>query len=205
MSNRPLPPSSLVDELHIYTKIEPANDVLDWVRSQILDSNGELYNPDHFHLADADIKFLWASSAFEKKGRHVLGQCEEVMIRAGGWQKARAEQQMVEWFDHVPQFVITLAADYCSICTDIDFCALVEHELYHIAQKLDEFGSPKFTQEGAPKLCIRGHDVEEFTGVVRRYGVTKDVADIIDAANQSPEVGKANIARACGTCIMKLA
>ncbi|WP_441258064.1 putative metallopeptidase [Vibrio sp. Vf1514] len=202
---RPLPPSSLVDELNIYTKIEPANDVMEWVSSQILSQGGELYNEDHFHLIDADIKFMWASSTFEKKGRHVLGQCEEVMIRAGGWQKARAEQQMVEWFGHVPQFIITLAADYCSVCTDTDFCALVEHELYHIAQKLDEFGAPKFTQEGLPKLCIRGHDVEEFHGVVRRYGATSDVKEMIQAASKSPEVGKANIARACGTCIMKLA
>lgn len=202
---RPVPPSSLVDEFNVYTKIEPANEVMEWVSSQILSQGGELHNEDHFHLIDADIKFMWASNAFEKKGRHVLGQCEEVMIRAGGWQKARAEQQMVEWFGHVPQFIITLAADYCSVCTDIDFCALVEHELYHIAQKLDEFGAPKFTQEGVPKLCIRGHDVEEFHGVVRRYGATSDVKEMIDVASNEPEVGKANIARACGTCIMKLA
>lgn len=75
---------------------------------------------------------MWASGAFEKKGRYVLGQCEQVMLRAGGWQKARMEQQMHEWFGRIPKFIITLAADYCEQCSDLEFCALVEHELYHI-------------------------------------------------------------------------
>lgn len=69
----------------------------------------------------------------------MLGQAEPVAFRAGGWQKARAQQQMVEWFGRVPDFLITLAADYCAECSDAEFCALVEHELYHIAQELDGF------------------------------------------------------------------
>lgn len=44
-------------------------------------------------------------------------------MRAGGWQKARMEQQMHEWFGAVPKFIITLAADYCSQCSDAEFCA----------------------------------------------------------------------------------
>lgn len=72
---------------------------------------------------------LWASSCFAKAGRTVLGQSEAVMFRAGGWQKAGQEQQMIDWFGEVPSFLITLAADYCAQCTDAEFCALVEHEL----------------------------------------------------------------------------
>jgi len=41
--------------------------------------------------------------------------------------------------------------------------------------------------------------------VVRRYGASADVQSIIDAASQPAEVAKINIARACGTCLMKLA
>ena len=140
---------------------------------------------------------MWASGAFEKKGRYVLGQCEQVMLRAGGWQKARMEQQMHEWFGRIPKFIITLAADYC---------ALVEHELYHIAQATDEFGAPKFNKEtGIPVLKLRGHDVEEFVGVVRRYGASKDVQEMVDAANRPAEVAHIDVARACGTCMLKLA
>ena len=52
---------------------------------------------------------------------------------------------------------------------------------------------------------MRGHDVEEFIGVVRRYGASADVQELVDAANSPAEVAKINIARACGTCLMKLA
>ncbi len=149
---------------------------------------------------------MWASDSFAKKGRYVLGQAEQVMLRAGGWQKARMEQQMYEWFGRIPKFIITLAADYCSQCSDLEFCALVEHELYHIAQATDDFGAPRFNKEtGQPVLTLRGHDVEEFTGVVRRYGASKEVQELVDAANAPAEVAHIDIARSCGTCMLKLA
>lgn len=204
--SRPLPNASFVEEFAPYTRLIPAVGMREWVQSQIIADTGHIHNPDHFHLADADIGFLWAAHAFNKKGRTVLGQAEEVMFRAGGWQKARMEQQMHEWFGHKPDFIITLAADFCLQCSDLEFCALVDHELYHIAQEVDEFGSPKFYRgSGLPKLCMRGHDVEEFIGVVRRYGASADVQELVDAANNTAEVAKINIARACGTCLMKLA
>ncbi|AGN79582.1 hypothetical protein L483_20390 [Pseudomonas putida H8234] len=186
-------------------RLQPAPEVGEWVQASILIEGGELHNPDHAHLIDAPLRFLWASACFEKQGRTVVGQAEAVMFRAGGWQKARQEQQMIDWFGEVPGFVITLAADYCSQCSDTEFCALIEHELYHIAQKLDQYGAPKFTQDGLPSLTLRGHDVEEFVGVVRRYGPSHDVQQLIDAASRPPEVAKINISRACGTCLLKSA
>lgn len=206
--NRPHPPLLFLNPTapKPYTPLTPADGVHDWVAENILLDSGDLHNPDHFHLQAADIAFMWASSAFTKRGRTVLGQCEEVMLRAGGWQKARMEQQMHEWFGRVPKYIITLAADYCSQCSDLEFCALVEHELYHIAQETDEFGSPKFHRDsGLPKLCMRGHDVEEFIGVVRRYGASAEVQELVDAANAPAEVAHLNIARSCGTCMLKLA
>lgn len=205
MVNRPLPPLDPLGSFHFYTRVYPAPEVLEWVNSQVLDDSGSLYNEDHAHLIEADIKIMWASSVFEKQGRTVLGQAEQVAMRAGGWQKARMEQQMHEWFGEVPKFIITLAADYCAQCTDLEFCALVEHELYHIGQAKDEFGAPKFNKEGQPVLAMRGHDVEEFVGVVRRYGASVEVQEMIDAAKNKPEVAGIDIARACGTCMLKLA
>ena len=90
----------------------------------------------------------------------------------------------------------------------MEWCALVEHELYHIGQRDDGFGAPAFTKDGMPKLGIRGHDVEEFVGIVRRYGAgggASDTAKLVDAARRAPEVGHADIARACGTCILRAA
>lgn len=205
---RPVPPADLLEltELSVLgTRLKPAPEIGEWVQAVILSEGGELHNPDHAHLIDAPLRFLWASACFEKQGRTVVGQAESVMFRAGGWQKARQEQQMIDWFGEVPGFVITLAADYCSQCSDTELCALIEHELYHIAQKLDQYGAPKFTQDGLPSLTLRGHDVEEFVGVVRRYGASHDVQQLIDAASRPPEVAKINISRACGTCLLKLA
>lgn len=92
---RPLPPVNLTGENWLpYTRFFPATEVGEWVIQHILSEEGQLHNPDHIHLLDADVAFMWASGAFEKKGRYVRGQCEQVMLRAGGWQKARMEQQM---------------------------------------------------------------------------------------------------------------
>ncbi|OFS74355.1 hypothetical protein HMPREF3173_09010 [Pseudomonas sp. HMSC08G10] len=205
---RPIPLKSLLglSELSDFgIRLAPAPEVWEWVSRQILANTGSIHNEDHAHLIDANIGVLWASSGFAKQGRVVFGQAEQLMFRAGGWQKARQEQQMREWFGEEPDYLITLAADYCAQCTDAEFCALVEHELYHIAQATDEYGAPKFTQDGRPKLFLRGHDVEEFVGVVRRYGASEDVQQLVEAANRPPEVAKINISRACGTCLLKSA
>ena len=205
---RPAPPKQLFKDGEISAfgiRLTPAPEIWDWLQTEILADTGCIHNPDHAHLLDADIRVMWASSSFVKQGRTVLGQAEQLAFRAGGWQKARMEQQMRDWFGDVPAFIITLAADYCAECSDTDFCALVEHELYHIAHANDKYGQPAFTKEGVPKLEMRGHDVEEFVGVVRRYGASPYVQALVDAANSPAEVGKLNIARACGTCLLRLA
>ena len=205
---RPSPSKSLLElsELSDFgIRLAPAPEVWEWIQTEILADTGCIHNVDHAHLIDADIAVMWASASFEKQGRRVLGQAEQVAFRAGGWQKARMEQQMFDWFGGVPTFIITLAADYCSTCSDTEFCALIEHELYHLAQATDKYGQPAFTQDGAPKLKLQGHDVEEFVGVVRRYGASPEVQAMVDAANKPAEVGKLNISRACGTCLLKSA
>lgn len=196
-----MPPADLM-------RYQPAEGVGEWVHSEILASDGRIHNPEHAHLLDADLEFLWAPGGFVKQMRTVIGQAEEVMIRAGGWQKGRQEQQMDDWFGRVPSYLITLDASYCATCSDADWCALVEHELYHLAQELDVFGAPKFTRDGKPKLCIRGHDVEEFVGVVRRYGIGDPggaIGQLARAAQSTPEVSRSNIAGACGTCLLRAA
>jgi hypothetical protein len=200
---RPAPPASLFESP--YLTFAPAPDLLEWARITFILDGAPLRNEDHQHTEFADLQFLWASGGFAKQGRTVLGQCEEVTFRAGPWQKGRQEQQMRDWFGSVPAFVITLDAAYSLKCSDEEFCALVEHELYHIGHTMDEFGAPAFTKDGLPKLSMRAHDVEEFVGVVRRYGASADVQKMIDAAKTTPEVAKLNIARACGTCLLRAA
>lgn len=204
---RPLPPNALgswEDGKPFW--YAPALDLAEWAVTTFLMDGSPLYNEDHKHLLDASIGFLWAGEQNARRGRQVLGQCEELTFRCGAWQKGRQLQQMTEWFGIAPAYLITLDADYCRECSDLEFCALVEHELYHIGQKHDFTGAPVFRKDsGQPMLEMRGHDCEEFVGVVRRYGAGPDVARLIEAASKAPEVSKINIARACGTCMVRAA
>lgn len=84
-ARRPHPPVNFTGENCLpYTRLILATEIGEWVNQHILSEEGQLHNPDHTHLLDADVEFMWASGPFEKKGRYVLGQCKQVMLRAGG-------------------------------------------------------------------------------------------------------------------------
>jgi len=196
---RPYPPVELTDEFRPYIAVEPAGNLKEWVIQEILEDTGSLFNEKHIHLLDSELEFMWASDSFEKQGRVVLGQTEQVSFMAGGWKKARMEQQMFEWFGYVPKFIITLSAEHCNHCSNVEFCSLVEHELFHIAQKLDEFGTPKFDKKtGMPVLTLVDHDVSEFVEVVDRYGTDSDSEEIVLAKfRESTKIDMKRIDKAC--------
>lgn len=200
--NRPKPPESVI--CSIFPKFEPSTELEQWARETLI-GDGEYANEDHAHLVDATIGFLWTNEENASKGRRVIGQAEIPMFRCGKWQKARQEMQIREWFGDIPDFIITLDAVYCMDCSDMEFMALVDHELYHCAQAIDDFGSPKFNKDtGMPSFAMRGHDVEEFIGIVKRYGVGRkdsNLAMMVEAANSSPALGDYDIAKCCGTCL----
>ncbi|MDW9363613.1 putative metallopeptidase [Sinorhizobium meliloti] len=187
----------------------PAPQIGEWVKQTFFEPASPVANKDHSHLAHAEIGFLWTVIENSRKGRRIIGQCEEGKPQGamGKWARARAEMQIKQWFGFVPDFIITLDAEYCRACGDAEFMALVEHELYHAAQETDAFGAPKFSRStGRPIFTIRAHDVEEFVGVVRRYGAdAAGVRAIADAASRPPEIARAQIAHACGTCHVKVA
>lgn len=153
-----------------------------------------------------EFAVMWANGAYVKKGRYVVGSAEKVMVNTSDWKKRRHEEQMSNWFRIIPEFIITLEASYAKAVDDIAFCALVEHELYHIAHKMDEFGCPMYSRIGKPQLELRGHDVEEFVGVTRRYGIgnNKDLKRMVDAAMSKPEVARSDVHHACGTCYLRV-
>ena len=204
---RPMPPREIVEAL-FGMRFAPAPDVAEWIRAAILADDGPLFNEEHAHLRDAEIGVLWASSGYVKRGRRVLGMAEVPMFQCHPWQKARQQQQLAEWFGAIAKldFLITLDAFHCSQCDDADFCALIEHELYHCGQAKDEFGVPKFGKDGRPVFSMRSHDIEEFVGVVRRYGIGHPdgpMAELVRAVAAGPSVGASSIASACGCCLAK--
>lgn len=208
---RPFPPQELLDKAdeEETIRLAPAPDLMNWVITNFLTIGGPLHNPDHDHIAELIhdneefLAFAWASSACMAKKRMVLGQCEKVMFNQGGWKKARQEQQMRDWFGYVPLYLITIDASYCDQATDRDFCALIEHELYHIGVERDEGGDPIISEmTGLPKHYLAGHDVEEFVGVVKRWGADESVKRLIEVAKQAPFVSDVNISKCCGTCLI---
>ena len=84
---------------------------------------------------------------------------------------------------------------------------MLDHELYHFAQATDRFGAPRFNEAtGRPRFCIKRHDVEEFVGVVRRFGVLgESMTSLMIAASEAPEVAPAKLAQSCGTCLRLVA
>ncbi|CAA0185482.1 putative metallopeptidase [Acinetobacter baumannii] len=208
---RPFPPQELIDKAdeEEAIRLAPAPDLMNWVIANFLTIGRPLHNPDHDHIAELIhdneefLAFAWASSACMAKKRMVLGQCEKVMFNQGGWKKARQEQQMRDWFGYVPVYLITIDASYCDQATDRDFCALIEHELYHIGVERDEDGDPLISEmTGLPKHYLAGHDVEEFVGVVKRWGADESVKRLIEVAKQAPFVSDVNISKCCGTCLI---
>jgi hypothetical protein len=175
----------------------------------VINVDGDLYNPDHSHLSEAHIGVLWTNVQNTRQMRTIIGQSEIPAAQGGKWKSARHDQQLEEWFGDVPDFLITLYSGYCETATDLEFAALIEHELFHCSQAMDEYGTPKFSKEtGKPIFAMRGHDVEEFLGVIRRYGTghpDSAASQMVSLAKEKPEVGMASISKACGTCILKIA
>lgn len=200
---RPMPAADILQPMP--EKFIPADDLREWIMDTFIAEDAPLANPDHFHLADAELGILWTNAPNGKHMRTIIGQAEIMPPMAmGKWPRTRAMQQIEEWFGIVPDFLITFYAPVAAAMDDVSFCALVEHELYHAGQEKDVYGAPKFTQDGRPKFAIRGHDVEEFTGVVARYGPSADVREMVEAANAKPLIGRATVEGVCGTC-MRLA
>jgi hypothetical protein len=204
LRSRPRPPQSLLS-IDSAAGFVPAPDLVQWISATFLEEGAALENPEHIHLRDATIGALWTSVGNSRRGRQVIGQCEigKPTGTMGKWSRARAEQQITEWFGCIPDFILTFDAGYADSCSDARFMALVEHELYHAGQDTDEFGMPRFRKDsGMPAFCLKGHDIEEFVGVVRRYGAdAAGVTAMIEAAKEGPTVAAAEIDFACGNCL----
>ena len=205
---RPRPPSEPRARLFL-----PAPEIVEWLRQVILEEGSELENADHAHLRDAHLVAVWTWQQNRRKMREVTATAEIPRPMGGGWTRSRHQELIQEWaglahYEPIPDFLLTFYAPHCARLDDASWCALVEHELYHCAQALDEYGAPRFTRQGRPVFAIKGHDVEEFVGVVRRYGsgaTSGQTGELVRAARHEPEVARAAVSAACGLCLRRAA
>jgi hypothetical protein len=204
---RPKPPDEIM-EVTGSNLFLPAPALMSWIDWAYLDEDGPLFTEDHDHLPVGEIACLWTNAEYMSKGRQIVGQADKP--GAGqSWSSALATYQLQSWFGYDPPFLITLDALACAGMDNAAFCALVDHELYHCAQATDREGQPSFNQStGRPNYCIKGHDVEEFVGVVRRFGIHaagESATDLVIAAAQTPLIAPAELSRSCGTCLRLVA
>ena len=211
MLTRPRPPSTLtsIEGLTQTDRFVPESALSEWIREVYLETSGAFYEEGlHDHLRDAVIGCLWTNCENVKHQRRIAAQCE-MPAKSGGsmgkWARARSDQQLFEWFGRVPDFLLTFDAVFADQAEDAQFAALVDHELCHASVERDEFGAPKFNKvTGLPKFCVRGHDVSEFTSVVRRFGIEAagpEAVEFVIAASKAPAIGRARIEGACGSCL----
>ncbi len=180
----------LIRKNSLFPVFAPAHEVRDWARRTFIDKDADLVNPDHKHLRLADILFVWSSVNFKRQGQVVVGTAQPGKQRPSGpGQKEFIESWYLAWNkNQSPDFIITICAPYVVDANPDQICALIEHEIYHCGQAKDAFGFPKYNKNGVPKYAMRGHDVEEFVGVVERYGDLGDprMLQLKDALNSKP-------------------
>jgi hypothetical protein len=200
---RPQPPRQVIDSIEpLYL---PAPDLESWTRQTFIEGNSPLLNDEHRHLQAAHIGFIWTNEENTRHMHRLAGQAELVQPKGGAWQKGMVEQQLRDMFGAVPDFKIVIDAHYAQVADDASFCALIEHELLHCGQRYKD-GSPMFRKDGKPVFGLRGHDVEEFVSIVRRYGVGAAAGEtraLVEAARMVPAISASKIAGVCGTCKLR--
>lgn len=133
---------------------------------------------EHAHLNDALIGYVFRDDELTRRGK--VTAAEAILVERI-LQSEKRYGRIVRWaiLRILPQFE-TLPPDFL-ILIDRNIwegmgieerVALVDHELSHCWYATAEDGvTQKFHQDGSPMWAIRGHDLEEFCGVVTRNGL----------------------------------
>lgn len=185
----------------------PSEEWATWIRETIIAEGGALVNDEHRHLRRADIAVLLTNVQNEKKGQQILGRAGLGEPKGSdAWKTGQRAQQLGHWFGRIPDFLVRLEAHWMHRQIQqgepAPVLALIEHELFHCAQKTDRYGMPAFdSRTGKPKWGTRPHDSEQFIGVIDRYGPTSDAEREMQKAYASaPLVASADLDGICGTC-----
>lgn len=119
-------------------------------------------------LGEARIMIVMRTAPKVRNGRDELGSMS--LPRFQGGLAALGVWLLAEHFGSYPDYVLTLDNTWWEGSTPEQKEALVFHELMHCEHATDREGELKFQDDGRPVWAIKGHDIEEFREVVRRYG-----------------------------------
>ncbi len=129
---------------------------------------GESEQFSDLRTGEAVILFLMRTETKIKAQMVVLGEMS--LPRFQGGLASLGTWLLAKVCGELPDYVMILDAEWWEQADAPKREALVFHELMHAAIKVDKEGEPKFTDDGKPVWDIRGHDIEEFNEVARRYG-----------------------------------
>lgn len=139
----------------------------------------------HKHLVENEIiiEYLMACEGVFKAGKTVIGTTHLPTVQ--GRLKSLFEMLLADYFEGMPDFLITIDAAWWEAAAPVDREALVWHELCHIQQEIDKFGELAFDRDGNPKYGLREHDVTAFNSEVARYGPwSPDLQQFLAAAGK---------------------
>lgn len=129
------------------------------------------------------IGFLMRQFPLQEGGREVLGAMHLPSVQ--GKLSGVFEWMIERLFGHMPTFLMILDADYWDGVDARLREILVFHEMCHMGLKRNREGDIVEDENGMPKWRLVGHDVEEFTAVVARYGAWNgDLKTFIAAARK---------------------
>lgn len=123
---------------------------------------GELIAGHHQELVDVHIEYVFRSEPAKENGKEKWGTARKISGLHAYLAGDTTEGAEVDDF-----FVIEIAEPIWAVLDEHQRRALVDHELMHCTTAIDE-------KTGELKLKMRPHDLEEFAGIVRRYGLWRD-------------------------------
>ena len=118
----------------------------------------------HMDLARVRIEYLFIDPAPKSHGRTVWGRAKKVSGLAAFFAAPRRQGLRTP----APFFVVEISHEVWETLNDRQRRALVDHELSHLRVTT--------TDDGELELSTRGHDVEEFAGIVARHGLWSPMA-----------------------------
>ena len=121
----------------------------------------------HSHLVEANIKYLFRRGKWSSQDRETWGKAY----------KASDRDKFLSGYD----FILAINITVWSQLKGDQRIALVDHELSHCSRGDDD-------KAGNPMWYIRGHDLEDFVPVVRRYGPWNEDARRYLAAAEKKEI-----------------
>lgn len=130
----------------------------------------------HEHLQAANIGYVFRDDELRRRGKVVAA---EAILVERILQSEQRYARLVKWAllrilgaTDLPDFIILIDRNIWDGFDLEQRLALVDHELSHCWYQTEDDGeTQKFRKDGSPLWAIRGHDVEEFCGVIQRNGL----------------------------------